>query len=124
MRQHPDPSLIANLRRHVDCLASLIGPRPFSNFVTFSAAATYVERELANAGHVVWRHKYTIGNKEVANIVAERLGGQGKDEIVVLGAHYDTYFTTPGADDNASAVAVLIETARLLRDVNPKRTIR
>ncbi len=40
------------------------------------------------------------------------------------GAHYDTYFTTPGADDNASAVAVLIETARLLRDFNPKRTIR
>ena len=124
MRQDPDPSLIANLTRHVDCLASLIGPRPFSNFVTFSAAATYVERELANAGHDVWRHKYTIGNKEVANIVAERLGGRRKDEIVILGAHYDTYFTTSGADYNASAVAVLIETARLLRDLNPARTIR
>jgi Zn-dependent M28 family amino/carboxypeptidase len=116
--------LIANLTRHVDCLAGLIGPRPFSNFVTFSAAATYVERELEKTGYDVWRHTYMIGNKEVANIVAERLGGRRKDEIVILGAHYDTYFTTPGADDNASAVAVLIETARLLRDLKPARTVR
>ena len=124
MRQNPDPALIANLTRHVDCLAGLIGPRPLSKFSTFSAAATYIERELGNAGHIASRHIYTIGETQVANIVAEIPGTRRSDEIVVLGAHYDTISTTPGADDNASAVAVLIETARLLREAKPKRTVR
>lgn len=105
-------------------MADLIGPRPLSKFAAFSAAAAYVERELANAGYDVSRQTYAIGDKEVANIVAECAGGRKKDEIVVIGAHYDTVETTPGADDNASAVAVLIETARLLRDLKPARTIR
>jgi hypothetical protein len=124
MRPTTDPVLIANLIRHVDCLAGLIGPRPLSKFTAFTAAATYVERELAKAGYEVSRQTYTIGNKDVANIIAELPGGTKKEEIVILGAHYDTVFMTPGADDNASAVAVLIETARLVRNLNPARTIR
>jgi Zn-dependent M28 family amino/carboxypeptidase len=102
----------------------LIGPRHLDKFSSFAAAATYVERELAKAGYETDRHSYAAGGREVANIVAQRAGGRRKDEIVILGAHYDTVDTTPGADDNASAVAVLIETARLLRDWNPSRTIR
>jgi Zn-dependent M28 family amino/carboxypeptidase len=124
MRPNTDPALIDNLTRHVDCLAGLIGPRPLSKPAAFAAAATYVERELTNAGYDVGRQTYTIDDKEVANIVAERPGGRKKDEIVVVGAHYDTVFMTPGADDNASAIAVLIETARLVRNLNPARTIR
>jgi Zn-dependent M28 family amino/carboxypeptidase len=124
MRPKSDPALIENLTRHVDCLARLIGPRHLSNFAAFAAAAAYVERELANGGYDVSRQTYTVGDKQVANIVAECTGGRKKDEIVIVGAHYDTVETTPGADDNASAVAVLIETARLLRDLNPARTIR
>ena len=124
MRQIPDPLLVANLTRHVDCLAGLIGPRPFSNQPAFSAAATYVENELTKAGHNVSRHIYTIDNRDVANLIAEVPGGRRKDEIVILGAHYDTVPPTPGADDNASAVAVLIEVARLLNNWKPPRTVR
>ena len=124
MRQIPDPLLVANLTRHVDCLAGLIGPRPFSNQPAFSAAATYVENELTKAGHNVSRHIYTIDNRDVANLIAEVPGGRRKDEIVILGAHYDTVPPTPGADDNASAVAVLIEVARLLNNWKPSRTVR
>ena len=47
--------------------------------------------------------------------MAELPGGKRANEIVVVGAHYDTVSTTPGADDNASAVAVMIEVARLMR---------
>ena len=65
-----------------------------------------------------------VGETQVANIVAEIPGTRRADEVVILGAHYDTVSTTPGADDNASAVAVLIEAARLLRDAKPKRTVR
>jgi Zn-dependent M28 family amino/carboxypeptidase len=116
--------LTSNLVRHVDCLAGLIGPRHLDKPTAFDAAAAYVERELANVGYGVVRHTYSIGRRDVSNIVAEIPGGRRKDEIVILGAHYDTVYTTPGADDNASAVAVMLETARLLRDFRPKRTIR
>jgi Zn-dependent M28 family amino/carboxypeptidase len=58
------------------------------------------------------------------NLIVERRGNSRPDEIVILGAHYDTVETTPGADDNASAVAVLIEAARLLRGRAAEKTIR
>jgi Zn-dependent M28 family amino/carboxypeptidase len=124
MRPNTDPALIANLTRHVDCLAGLIGPRHLGRFAAFMAAATYVKQELTSAGYEVSRQTYSIDDNDVANIIAERSGGRRKDEIVIVGAHYDTIPTTPGADDNASAVAVLIETSRLLRNLNPSRTIR
>jgi Zn-dependent M28 family amino/carboxypeptidase len=117
--------LTASLRTHVDRLAGLIGPRHLAGQPrAFGAAATYVERELTDAGYAVCRQMYSIGDQDVANIVAELAGGRRKEEIVVVGAHYDTVASTPGADDNASAVAVLIEVARLMRRLQPARTVR
>jgi Zn-dependent M28 family amino/carboxypeptidase len=112
------------LRTHVDRLAGLIGPRHPGKPAALEAAATYVEREFQNLGDAVERQCYDAGGVSVANLVIERRGSQRPGEIVVLGAHYDTVPTTPGADDNASAVAVLIETARLLRPVALRRTVR
>lgn len=124
MRTNIDPTLVANLSRHVDCLAGLIGPRHLGKPAAFAAAAAYVERELADAGYEVTRQTYLARGQEVSNLVAELPGHQRKDEIVIFGAHYDTVETTPGADDNASGVAVMIETARLMRHMRPARTIR
>jgi Zn-dependent M28 family amino/carboxypeptidase len=56
--------------------------------------------------------------------VAELPGRKRADEIVVVGAHYDTVWSTAGADDNASAVAVMVEVARLMRPLKPARTVR
>jgi Zn-dependent M28 family amino/carboxypeptidase len=83
-----------------------------------------VERELAAAGYTVARQTYLAAGSEVSNFIAELPGGGQKDELVVVGAHYDTVATTPGADDNASAVAMLIESARLMREMSPSRTVR
>jgi Zn-dependent M28 family amino/carboxypeptidase len=116
--------LIARLRQHVDRLAGLIGPRHIGAPKALEAAATLVERELSVAGYTVERQWYLAQGHSVANLIAEIPGTSRADQIVVLGAHYDTVATTPGADDNASAVAVLIEVARLLRNCQPKRTIR
>src|SRR5262245_31045433 len=118
------PELVARLRQHVDRLAGLIGPRHVGAPKALEAAATLVERELSAAGYTVERQWYLAQGHSVANLIAEIPGRNRADQIVVLGAHYDTVATTPGADDNASAVAVLIEVARLLRDCRPKRTIR
>ncbi len=119
-----DPLLAESLSKHVDCLAGLIGPRHLSLPRAFAAAADYVEREFADAGYPVTRQTYTVHGQEVTNVLAELPGGRRSDEIVVVGAHYDTVPTTPGADDNASAVAVLIEVARLMRRLQPMRTVR
>jgi Zn-dependent M28 family amino/carboxypeptidase len=124
MNSEFDRLLIANLTRHVDCLAGLIGPRHVGMPATLAAAAGYVERELRSAGYTPTRQSYLARGVEVANVVAELPGGRRKDEIVIVGAHYDTVATTPGADDNASAVAVMLEVARLIRPLHAARTIR
>ena len=116
--------LVENLRRHVDRLAGLIGPRHVGRPVALSAAVTLIENEFSQSGYSVDRQAYLAGGHEVANLIATIPGTGRPDEIVILGAHYDTVESTPGADDNASAVAVLIEAARLLRDCRPRRTIR
>ena len=124
MRSIDDQTLVDNLTRHVDHLAGIIGPRHVGLPSALAAAAAFVERELADTGFGVERHIYSIGGQEVANIVAELPGNSRQDEIVVLGAHYDTVSTSPGADDNASAVAVLIEAARRMRHLQLSRTVR
>lgn len=116
--------LASRLRTHVDRLAGLIGPRHLGRPAALDAAAALIERELAANGDAVERHEFPAAARTAANLIAERRGTSRADEIVVLGAHYDTVPETPGADDNASAVAVLLEAARLTRGVKFRRTIR
>jgi len=124
MRTECRAALAENLRQHVDRLAGLIGPRHVGRPVALGAAATLIERELTAAGYQVARQSYRAQGEDVSNLVAELAGTSHPDKVIVLGAHYDTVPTTPGADDNASAVAVLLEAARLLHDCQPKRTVR
>lgn len=116
--------LAARLKGHVDVLAGLIGPRHLGKPIALEAAATYIERQFVAIGDTVTRQPYTVETSEVANLVAERPGTHRPEQIVVVGAHYDTIPTTPGADDNASAVAMLVEVARLLAGNPMRRTLR
>ena len=93
MNEDVQSTLLENLVRHVDRLAGLIGPRHLGNPRAFSAAAGYVENELAAAGYSVARQTYTASGHEVSNLIAELPGGRRKEEIVVVGAHYDTVWT-------------------------------
>jgi hypothetical protein len=116
--------LAQRLRTHVDRLAGLIGPRHLGKPLALEAAATYIEREFQTLGDTVERQWYEVQNQKTCNLVVERPGIRVPREIVLLGAHYDSLWKTPGADDNASAVAVLIETARLMRNTACRRTVR
>ena len=113
-----------NLRLHVDRLAGLIGPRTLSKPKTIQATIGYIEGQWSEMGYRHTRECYDAMGDEATNLIVERSGTERPDEIVLLGAHYDTVFSTPGADDNASAVAVLIEVSRLLREYAGKRTAR
>ncbi|MCG3128298.1 MAG: hypothetical protein CHACPFDD_03180 [Phycisphaerae bacterium] len=113
------------LYSHVDRLAGLIGPRHLGRPDAIAATLKLIEREFAALGDYVAHESYAVDGKTSAtNVIVERTGTTQPEQIVILGAHYDTVPETPGADDNASAVAVLIEVARLLQSIAHRRTIR
>jgi Zn-dependent M28 family amino/carboxypeptidase len=117
-------ALRETLRRDVTALAGTIGERNVILIDRLNAAAAYIERELAAAGYRVVRREYRAEGQLVANIEAELRGTAKPEEIVVIGAHYDSVDGSPGADDNASGVAALLAIARaFVRQPHP-RTIR
>ncbi len=105
-------------------MAGLIGPRHIGRPKALEATVGLIESEFADAGYAIERQPYLAARVEVANLIVEIPGTHRPREIVILGAHYDTIPSTPGADDNASAVAVLLEVARLFRNWTPRRTVR
>ncbi len=113
-----------NLRQHVDQLAGRIGPRTFRKPETIQATIDYLEGQWADMGAPPQRECYDAMGDRATNLIVERSGRKRVDEVVLLGAHYDTLFCTPGADDNASAVAVLLEVSRLLAEHTGQRTAR
>lgn len=114
----------SNLRLHVDRLAGLIGPRYLAKPKTIQATIGYIEGQWSSMGYAISRETFDALGEEANNLIVERTGTHAASEIILLGAHYDTVFSTPGADDNASAVAVLLEASRILRAQCGKRTIR
>ncbi|MCZ6803462.1 MAG: M28 family peptidase [Proteobacteria bacterium] len=103
-----------NLYRHVEALSREYSPRNYSNIDNLNAAAAYIKRQFENIGHEVIVQKYRGDNEAYKNVMIN-LGPQGGPKLVI-GAHYDAAGPFPGADDNASGVAGLIELARLLKD--------
>ncbi len=114
----------ATLVRHVDTLAGLIGVRHDSRASSLDATVAYLERQWAELGQDVRRECYATARWEAKNLVVEWPGTTKPGEIVLLGAHYDTVASTPGADDNASAVAMMLAVCDLLRARRYKRTVR
>ena len=102
------------LRRDVDRLATEIGPRNIHHYEALQKAAAHIETSLKEAGYCPFLHHYEAMGKTFANISAEIPGREHNDEIVLIGAHYDTHKDSPGANDNGSAVAALLELARYL----------
>ncbi|MHC4948702.1 MAG: M20/M25/M40 family metallo-hydrolase [Planctomycetota bacterium] len=121
-------ALADELRRHVQALAGDIGPRSVPRPRALAAAAAYIESELAAAGYAVRRECYDVDGVECCNVEATLAGGARADEIVVIGAHYDSVtdglLACPGANDNASGVAATLSLARAFADASPARTIR
>jgi Zn-dependent M28 family amino/carboxypeptidase len=113
-----------NLKNHVSYLAGTIGERNLFHYNALRLASQYIEDSLKTLGYEIHSQEYTVDGVRVRNVIAEIRGISSPGEIVVVGAHYDTVFECPGADDNTSGVAGLLELARLLKGSNPSRTIR
>jgi Zn-dependent M28 family amino/carboxypeptidase len=113
-----------NLHRHVKQLTVEIGSRSVHEYDKIEATRDYIISCLKAFGYVPSLQTYTYSGKEYSNVIASRKGAKHPDETVIIGAHYDTVYGTPGADDNASAVATLLEIARALKDFSPDRTLK
>lgn len=104
----------ARLRRDVEVLAGAIGPRAPRVGDSLARAEAHLRGELEAAGLAVERQPYRFFGREVANLVGIPAASGEARAWYLLGAHYDSIAATPGADDNASAVAVMLELARRL----------
>jgi Zn-dependent M28 family amino/carboxypeptidase len=114
-----------NLMETVTFLSEKIGRRSYRDIPQLNAAADYIEDRFRMTGCSPKRQSFDFLSGVYHNIVGEVAGTQpGKGGVLVIGAHYDTDTETPGADDNASGVAALLELARLAVESPPARTVR
>ena len=127
----PLPALTADqqqlsdaLKRYVEKLAGEIGERNIMLTPALASAADYIEQTFAASGYHVTRHEYELLKTPVDNIEVQIDGRDRPDEIVVIGGHYDSVSGSPGANDNATAVAALLELARAFAGRPQPRTLR
>lgn len=119
-----EEKLRAGLERHVRVLARDIGVRSDETYANVQRAAAHIDSVLASLGYHVVSQEFTADGRTYRNLEATLLGTARPAEIVVLGAHYDTAEGAPGADDNASGVAGVLELARLFARAPQQRTVR
>lgn len=121
----PDLSTIAsNAKRIVTTLATEYPSRHGLNPDVLNASADFIEREFRTIGYDVESQFYDSNGTRVRNLIVSKMGRDAFKPCIVVGAHYDTVVETPGADDNASGIAGLLELARLLKEYKNDRTIR
>ena len=105
------------LREHVEHLTVTIGERSVGMPENLEKTASYIESFYQDLQIPSHRDSYNYNNFTVASIVAEIDLGVNPTKRYLLGAHYDSVWGTVGADDNASAIAVQLETARELKSL-------
>lgn len=107
--------------RHVRMLAGDIGPRNDRHPEGLARAEKYMKSALTAAGYRVEEQPYSVvppdasASVPMRNFIATLPASAPGAPVLVIGAHYDTALETPGADDNASGSAVLLELARRLK---------
>jgi hypothetical protein len=102
----------ARLETHVRALSEQLGPRDESHPENLDRVAAYIRTAFESNGAIVSEQPYTVEARTFRNLIAQF--GPETDERIIVGAHYDTAGPLPGADDNASGVAGLIELSQLL----------
>lgn len=124
--QIPDAGLPVEdrLRGHVVTLAESIGSRGLARPDALAQAIDFLTSELEGMGYTVETEAYPVGDAMATNLYVEVPGTERPAERVVIGAHYDSVPSTPGADDNASGVAAGLELARAFANRPQPQTVR
>ena len=117
-------TLAAALKKHIEAIATR--EHNIAHYDELEKAALYIEATLGSYGYAVNRQSFVADGKTVRNIdvIIEPQGGVAAPEVLVVGAHYDSAATAPGANDNGTGTAAVIELARLLGDLKGKTARR
>jgi hypothetical protein len=102
-----------SLSAHVNFLSNMEPGRGYHNLDSLNEAARYIESVFSQYCPSTKRQTYQVEGKEFVNLLCSF--NEGATERIIIGAHYDTYSSMPGADDNASGVAGILELARMLQ---------
>ena len=113
---------IENLKEHVRNIH--FDRNPYDRHPELEQVAQYIQGELSKIGLEVKEDLFQWEGKTYKNILAVKEGKASPDRVVILGAHYDTVPGSPGADDNASAIAVLLEVARNIEKISLGSTLK
>ena len=120
-RRNPPHNPTADAERlsaHVRKLSIEFHPRSFDHPENLDRAADYIRSELQHDGGRVFQQPVMFEGRSYKNVIASF--GPEEGDRVIVGAHYDSYGRFPGADDNASGVAALLELGRLLGKRAPR----
>ena len=117
-----ETALREELRTDVQKLAGEIGERNMGHYAQLNAAVDFIEGSFSRAGLRTRRDSYQMQGQACHNVEAEISGS--RPEIIVIGAHYDSVFGSPGANDNGTGVAATIALARRFAGTRPKHTLR
>jgi hypothetical protein len=113
-------ALREELRANVQKLAGEIGERNLWHYAQLNAAADFIEDSLSRAGLRTRRDSYEMRGQACHNIEAEIPGN--RSEIIVIGAHYDSVFGSPGANDNGTGAAAVLALAQRFAARETKRS--
>ena len=113
---------IENLKQHVQKIH--FDRNPYDHYLELEKTAQYIHGEFLKLGLEVKEDPFQWEGRLYKNIVAEKKGRSFSDKVFILGAHYDTVPGSPGADDNASAIAVLLEVARNIQAIPLDPTVK
>jgi len=119
-----ETQMTRRLQAHVQMLAGNIGERNVFHSAALNDAALYIESEWGRQGYAVRRLPYEVSGLCCANLEVVRNGNTRQREILLIGAHYDSAQGSPGANDNASGVAALLEISRAFAAIEPAMMIR
>lgn len=119
-----EAALRDELRDDVQELAGRIGERNLRRYENLRAAADFLRRSLSQAGYEVRSQTYSAYGLESENLEVEIRGATRPEEIVIVGAHYDSVEGSPGANDNATGSAAVLALARRFAHRHPARTLR
>jgi Zn-dependent M28 family amino/carboxypeptidase len=120
----PETTAEARLRFHVDYLAGEIGERNIFEPQALAASHAYLDEEWRRQGYDVACQWYDVENVRCANLEVTRIGSVVPEHILLIGAHYDSVWGSPGANDNGSGVAALLEISRRFAKLSPPMTVR
>ncbi len=116
--------LQAALKQDIQKLSEEIGEHNFSDYKNLLKVVNYLSSSLTSAGWKVNHQKYQIAKREYANLIAEMPGESRANEIIIIGAHYDSNLDSPGANDNATGAAAVLALARNFAHKKTARTLR